>query len=342
MTSLPKTQRAWRVVTQGLPKDALRLVTDLPMPTQLEPGRVLVKVEAAALNPVGYKMMRLLPNFLAKRPVTAEQDFSGVIVNRNGTKWADGDAVFGLLGEGSMAEYIAISATQLAHRPTNITPIQASGLGVCTLTAYASLFKLGQLEEGQSVLINGGSTAVGAFATQLAKSKGAKVTAVASGKNEEWCRKLGADEFIDYTKVDIALYLSKNPPATKYHVILEAVGTADPSLYAQSEKYLQPGGVFVSVGPQPHGVRELPMFGRLLFNVLFPGWMGGVSRRWTLVTVHKDGEILEKISTLITEGKVKPIVDSVFEFEDALKAYDRLMTSRATGKVVVKVISDTE
>ncbi|KAI0063402.1 NAD(P)-binding protein [Artomyces pyxidatus] len=341
MSSIPTTQRAWRNVARGLPKDALQLVTDLPVPTELKPGYVLVKVEAAALNPIGYKLMKLLPNSVAGRPLTAEQDLAGVIVNGNGTKWSDGDAVMCFNPKGALAEYIAVPAAQCGRRPANITPVEAAGVPVCALTAHKALFEAAHLQEGQSLLINGGSTSVGAFAIQLAKAKGVKVTAIASGKNEEFCRKFGADEFIDYKEVDVPRYLSKNPPAILYNVILDAVGSTDPALYNHSCDYLAPGGVFVSVGPQPQGLADVPKFTRLLVDIATPKWLGGVRGKWTVISLKPDGKtegMLEEISTLITEEKVKPVVDSVFTFEDTLKAYDRSMTGRATGKVVIKVV----
>ena len=97
-------------------------------------------------------------------------------------------------GHGALAQYTPVLASQAALRPKNVTPSQASGFGIAPLTAYQALFDIAQLEEGQSVFINGGSTAVGSFAIQLAKAKGARVAASASAKNEQYVRDLGADE----------------------------------------------------------------------------------------------------------------------------------------------------
>ncbi len=97
-------------------------------------------------------------------------------------------------GQGALAQYTRVLASEVIVRPKNVTPTQAAGLGIAGLTAYQALVSIAQLEEGQSVFINGGSTAVGSFAIQIAKAKGAHVAASASGKNEQYVRSLGADE----------------------------------------------------------------------------------------------------------------------------------------------------
>ena len=88
-------------------------------------------------------------------------------------------------------------------------------------------------------------------------------------------------QFIDYTKKPPYQVLEENPPTPKFHVILEAVGNIDLPLYTHSEAYLAPGGIFVSVMPQPSGVGEVPAFGRYMWEALLhPGWLGGTKRKW--------------------------------------------------------------
>ncbi|ETW85496.1 quinone oxidoreductase 6 [Heterobasidion irregulare TC 32-1] len=344
-TQIPQTQKAWRVVAQGPPSKALRLDKELPVPTQLDKGNVLVKVQAAALNPVGYKLMKLLPNFVSGRPFIAEQDFSGIVVDANGTNFANGDEVFGWIPVdlnrktkyGALSEYTVAPAGNLAIRPPNISATQASGISLAGMTAYQALFQSAQLEEGQSLFVNGGSTTVGSYAIQFAKATGVKVVASASEKNKDFVLGLGADEFVDYTKQDLATFFSQNPPSPKFNVILDAVGLADGSLYAKSEKYLAPGGVFVSVGPTPTGWSSTLQLLKLITDLVRPTWLGGVRRKWTMVMVSHKDEDLEAMRKLIADGKVKPVVDSVHAFDDAINAYDRITSMRATGKVVVKV-----
>ncbi|KAF8968383.1 hypothetical protein BDZ97DRAFT_432692 [Flammula alnicola] len=347
MAEIPNVQRAWTVVRRGKPENALVLKEDWPVPKKLEKGEVLVRIQAGALNPVGWKIMRLMPNLFMKRPHVAEHDFSGVVIDANGTSFSNGDNVFGWIPvdlqqktcQGALAEYARVPADHIVLRPANVTPIQASGITLTALTSYQALYKLAKLEPDQTVFINGGSSTVGAFAIQLAKARGAKVVATASGKNEEFVRKMGADEFIDYTKQPLVQYLTQNPPSTKYQVIYDAVGLIDPSLFTHSAKYLAPNGIFISTGPTPKnfGLSELGKLFRTFGAVMIPSWLGNVNRRWSMVSVCNNAQDMEQLRGLVANGSLKPIVDSVYEFDDVVKAYDHIMTGRATGKVVVKV-----
>ncbi|EFI28442.1 quinone oxidoreductase-like protein [Coprinopsis cinerea okayama7 len=346
--AVPDVQRAWVVVDQGPPRQVLKLKSDWPVLKKLEPGYVLVKIQAAALNPVGYKMMSVTPDFVFKRPYVADYDIAGVIVDENDSTFKKGDEVFGwtfawvktayqkVPKQGALSEYAVVAASSLALKPKNITPVQAAGVTLTALTALHNLDEAG-LEEGQTILVNGGSTAVGSFAIQLAKIRGAKVVAVASGKNEQY--------FIDYTKVGpLHKYLAENPPSPKFNVILEAVGLYDPSLYTYSKNYLAPNGVYLSAGPQPTKLASFDtLWNTLRFATVFlPSFLTGYKPKFAVPLVTNENNRLERLRAWLEEGKLKPLVDSVFNFENALEAYDRAMTFRATGKVVVKVDNSLE
>ncbi|KAJ2925209.1 hypothetical protein H1R20_g11890, partial [Candolleomyces eurysporus] len=354
MTSseVPDTQKAWVSVRRGPPRRSLELKEDWPVLKTPQANEVLVKIKAAGLNPVGHKFMKLLPNWIAKRPHVAEFDFSGTVADAHESKdFSVGDEVYGWIWplelqkstkQGALSEYIRIPESHIVKRPSNITPIEAAGISLAGLTALQALDAV-KLEEGQTIFINGGSTAVGSFAIQLAKLRGAKVVVTASGKNEEYVRKLGADEFIDYTKVGpLHTFLGHTqPPATKYNVVFEAVGLFDPSLYSHSSKYLAPNGLYISVGPQPWNqgfhLNLVPQGLRLIGALGLPSFVTGIKSKFLMVAVHNSVEDNKRLQTYLSEGKVKPLVDSVFKFDDALSAYDRIVTSRATGKVIVQV-----
>ncbi|XP_006458527.1 hypothetical protein AGABI2DRAFT_190805 [Agaricus bisporus var. bisporus H97] len=345
--SSPDVQKAWLVVRQGRPERALKLDINRPVPKRLRPGEVLVRTQAAALNPVGWKLMKLLPSFLARRPHIAEHDFAGVIVDSNRTDFKDGDEVFGWVpamlsiktGQGALSQFIRVPADHIVSRPPNVTPIQAAGLSLAGMTAYQALFNVAKLEADQTIFISGGSTAVGAFAIQLAKAAGARVTATASGKNEGFVRDHGADSFIDYTQVDLPKYLAQHPPDPKFNVIFDAVGSVDPGLYTFSEAYLAPGGVFITTDPSPQkaSISQIWMLLKTITAAITPRWLGGIKREYRVISVKNDLKDLQAFQKLVADGSVKPIVDSVFEFDDVLKAYERIMSKRATGKVVVKI-----
>ncbi|KAL1747403.1 hypothetical protein HDZ31DRAFT_80514 [Schizophyllum fasciatum] len=367
--ALPTTQRAWIIERRGPPEKALRLHHDWPVPKP-QPGEVLVRVQAAALNPVGYKLMALLPNFAARRPLPAEYDFAGTIADANGAAgYKVGDPVFGFVEvsqsfktrQGALAEYVRVPATAIAPRPANVPATGAAGITLAGETAYQSLFRadalalspLGRLEPGQSVFVNGGSSSVGAFAIQLAKAKGAaRVVASASGANEAYVRALGADASVDYTRGPVHAQLARGAgqegqlagSGTKFHLIVDAVGLTDPALYTHSAAYLAPGGVYVSTGYHPRSLttKEFSLALKHAVSTVWPRALGGTPRRHWLVMLHHKEEDLKDIAGLLAEGSVKPVVDSVFAFEDALKAYERILTNRAKGKVVVKVDPDVE
>ncbi|KAH9484026.1 Zinc-type alcohol dehydrogenase-like protein C16A3.02c [Psilocybe cubensis] len=347
MESIPSEQHAWVVTRQGFPIKALAFKTDWPVPKKLEDNEVLVKIQAAALNPGGWKLMVAVPNFLIKRPHVAELDFAGVVVKENSTQFTDGEAVFGWIPadlqwktqQGALAQYARVPSSALVKRPPNITPTQAAGITVAALTSYQALFHIAKLEADQTVFINGGSSSLGAYAIQFAKAKGAKVIATASEKNEDLVRELGADEFIDYTKKPLYAQLLENPPTTKYHVIYDAVGVIDPSLFTYSEKYLAPNGIFISSGPMPTkiSIGEAWKLVKTLLAMFTPAVLGGINRRYSVIFTKNNPDDLNAIQKLVADGKVKPVVDSVYELHDALAAYDKIMTSRARGKVIVKI-----
>jgi len=310
-------------------------------------GEVLIKVQAGALNPVGWKLMKFIPNLFANRPHIAEHDFSGVIVDSNGTEFSNGDNVYGWIPpelrsetrQGALAEYIRLPSGSFVLRPSNITPVEAAGITLAGLTSYHALINIGKLEPEQTVFVNGGSSAVGAFAIQIAKAKGARVVATASGKNEAFVRKMGADEFIDYTKAPLHQYLSQNIPSPKYHIIYDAVGLIDPSLFTHSAKYLAPDGIFITTGPMPKNFSGSEMWKlvRTIGAILVPSWLGNVNRRYSLFFTKNSLDDIKALQELVSSGAVRPVVDSVYQFDDVHKAYDRIISGRATGKVVVKV-----
>ncbi|THH17437.1 hypothetical protein EW146_g3376 [Bondarzewia mesenterica] len=271
--------------------------------------------------------MKVLPNFLVGRPETAEFDFSGIVVDGNGTGWRNGDAVFGVVPpglcrksrEGALSEYTVVPSSHISSRPANTTPVQAAGIAAVGLTAYQCLFDVAGLEE-------------------VCQGRWVKVMASASERNRTYVMELGADEITEL----LTSPWSSHATRPKFNVILDAVGLADDSLYAKSETYLAPGGVFISVGPQPTGWVDVPKLMKLMFHLIQPDWLGGIKRRWIWVSGQPRKDTIDAVQKFVADGKVKPVIDSVYAFEDVFQAYDRIMSERATGKVVVKVDPDVE
>ncbi|KAK7030764.1 quinone oxidoreductase [Favolaschia claudopus] len=335
---------AWMAVKQGDPAQVLQLKTDLQTPKKLPKGHVLVKAHAVALNPADYKLMRTLPSFIARRPCVIGMELSGVIVDSNGTEFNVGDKVFGtnaFPSGGTLAQYAVIPASRLAIRPPNLSAVEAAGLSIVTLTAQQSLANNLHIEPGQTVFVNGGSCSVGIAAIQICKSMGCKVVATASAKNKDFLLGLGVDEFLDYTEAPLVEQLLAKPPSPKYHGLFDAAGLTDPALYLNCEAYLAPGGAYLWGGTMPHSRKEWTELLRQIFEgFLRPRWLGGVARKYTTPSLNFDKTHIEIVRDLAEKGAVKPVIDSVFSFDDVKQAFEKLMTKHAKGKVVVQISED--
>src|SRR5437588_4880341 len=226
--------------------DVLRLEeVDKPVPND---NQILVKVRAVSVNPLDWHFMEgtpylgRLPAFGLLKPKVERLgvDYAGTVeaVGKNLTEFKPGDEVFGN-HFGAFAEYVVASDKGMALKPANLTFEQAASLPVAALTALQALRDTGKLQPGQKVLINGASGGVGTFAVQLAKTFGAEVTGVCSGRNVELVQSLGADHVIDYTKEDF----TKRPE--RYDLIIDNVGNQTLSGF---RRVLNPKGIYVAVG----------------------------------------------------------------------------------------------
>jgi len=210
MAGLPQTMKAWTVIRAGLPRDALILQPASPAPPAPTGTDILVKVSHVALNPADPHYVRILPSWIPfRRYAVPGIDFAGTVVAAAPGVSVDsgvtvGDEVCGAVsfmyvatGRGTLAEYISLPADQVARRPEKLSLGAAAGLcGVAGQTALLVLKEAG-LEEGGRVLINGASGGVGTVLVQICKSKGATVVGICSGANEDFVKKLGADEVRD-------------------------------------------------------------------------------------------------------------------------------------------------
>ncbi|KIM28961.1 hypothetical protein M408DRAFT_68665 [Serendipita vermifera MAFF 305830] len=343
--TLPTTQTAWLEERKGPPSHCLEQ-KKVPVTHDLAPGELLVKVEAAALNHVGYKRMQMLPNTLAKRPHIAESDFTGIVVAAQGTTgFSQGEPVCGWISQsmaqitrqGALCEYVRVQGDHVIHRPENLTPVQAAGVCLAGLSAYQLLFHHAKIKKGDRILINNGSGGIGTFAIQIAKAHECHVTASASSSSAEFVRKVGADQIIDYQVEPLSQSLAKSPPPVPFDAVIDCYGL-DSNLYGNCDKYLKSDGVFASVAPATGSLLATASAGAHLFSHAWkPAWLGGNARKFSLLNLQNSKEDLRALQALITSGKVIPVVDSVYKFDDALLAYDRLMSGKAKGKVVVVI-----
>ena len=320
------------------PPDVLQLKEiEKPVPTD---DQVLVKIRAVSINPYDWHFMEGVPyiarvlGFGALKPGSPRLgvDFSGTVeaVGKNVTQFKPGDEVFGGKG-GAFAEYIVINEKFLVAKPANITFEQAGSVQIAGLTALQGLRDKGKVQPGQKVLINGASGGVGTFAVQIAKTLGAHVTGVCSGRNVELVRSLGADAVIDYTKEDF----SKG--GQRYDVILDNVGNRSLS---ENRRVLTPNGKYVLIGGG--GVNDnrwIGPFGAIIKTLLLKPF---ISQEMNMMMAEVKKEDLTLLAELMQSGKVKPVIDKTYPFSEIREAIRYVETGRARGKVIVTLNEESQ
>ncbi len=223
------------------------LYEDAPVPAP-SAGQVLVRVQAASVNPIDYKLASgvFKERMPLQFPWIPGGDFAGVVeaLGRGVTTTQRGEAVYGdTPGGGAYAEFVAAPAGMVAPRPRRLSPVEAASVPLAGQTAWQGLFDHGRLERGQSVLIHAAAGGVGTFAVQLAHWKGARVLATASAANSEYIRSLGADVVIDYQSTRF------ESVARDVDLVLDLVGG---ETQKRSFAVLKPGGRLISaVQPPP-------------------------------------------------------------------------------------------
>jgi NADPH:quinone reductase-like Zn-dependent oxidoreductase len=279
------------------------------------PDEVLIKVHAAAVNPIDWKMRagHVKEVFPLTFPSTLGWDVSGTVeeAGDKATQIKRGDEVYALVNGGGYAEYVAAKANVVAKKPRTVDHVHAAAVPVAGVTALQALFEVAQLGTGQKVLIHAAAGGVGNFAVQLAKAKGAYVIGTASSKNQAFLRDLGVDKAVDYQMTRF------EDEVRDVDVVLDTVGG---DTQERSFKALKKGGILVSL-VQPPSQELATRYGvRALFY-------GG----------HASSSDLVEIARLIDEGKVKTVVETVLPLAEARRAHGLSETGHARGKIVLKV-----
>lgn len=315
--------------------DVLRL-EDIEKPTAAD-DEVLVKVHAAAVNPLDWHylrgtpyLMRLMSGIGTPKSARLGVDFAGTVeaVGKNVTQFRPGDAVFG--GRtGAFAEYVTMRADRaLALKPTRLTFAQAATVPIAAITALQALRDKGRVEAGQKVLINGASGGVGTFAVQIAKAFGADVTGVCSTRNVQMVRSLGADRVIDYTREDFT------QSEQRYDLIVDMVGNHSLLEY---KRVLSPQGKFVGVGGGGADDKWLaPLVTPVNALVLSPF----VSQQFGVMLAELKQTDLALLVDLMQAGKVTPVIDRTYSLSEVPEAIRYLELGHARGKVVIVLEPD--
>ncbi|MFS1516212.1 NAD(P)-dependent alcohol dehydrogenase [Bacillus sp. SCS-151] len=303
-----------------------------PIPKEEE---VLVKVYAAAANPLDWRFMRAKP-FLARienglfkpKNMRLGADIAGKVVEvgSNVTHFKIGDEVFGEkfeTGLGGFAEYVSVPEGALAMKPANISFVEAAAVPIAALTALQGLRNEGKIQPGQTVLVNGASGGLGTFAVQISKAIGAEVTGVCSSKNADLVRSIGADSVIDYMNEDF----TNN--GIGYDLIFDAVGNRSVS---DLERALRTNGTCAIAGfTNIARLIEINVNGRRVSRT-------GRKTIGMMKTVHTNKEDLLYLKELLESKKVVPVIDKCFPLNEAAEALKYLETGRARGKVIITVV----
>jgi NADPH:quinone reductase-like Zn-dependent oxidoreductase len=294
--------RALRIHSYGGP-EAMRL-EDAPPPVP-GPGQVLVRVRAASVNPIDWKMRQgmMAKVFPIRFPRILGRDCAGEL---------EGGLVAGISDprtDGTHAEYALLPADQTAPIPEGLSAAEAAALCVTGVSAYIALVETARVSGGQRVLVHAGAGGVGSLAIQIARGLGCEVFATASQPNHDYCRSLGAAAVVDYRSQDFTTAI---PPCD---VVLDTLGG---EVHRRSLKMLKPGGTVVALAaePIPRGQRRSDV-------------------RDTMVQVRPTRERLLQLFQWATSGIIRPQVTATYRPEQAAKAYAISESGHARGKMVI-------
>jgi len=312
-------------------------LVDVPVPT-VAGGEVLVKVRATSINPYDWHMFRGEPRIARimqggtglRRPKLGVLgcDVAGTVeaVGRDVTAFRPGDEVFALVRGGGFAEYTTVTQDLLTIKPKATSHEATAAVPMAGVTALVALVDTGRLEAGQKVLVNGASGGVGTFAVQIAKALGAKVSGVCGPRNVELVRSIGADEVFNYQDEDFTR------SGQRYDLVLDVAGGRS---IGACRRVLTEKGTLVAVGgPAGRWIQPVGHVASTLIRGPF------VSQRMALASVvagQTKRQHLVTLAGLIDAGRVTPVIDRRYGFDDLPAALEYQEQGHSAGKVVVTV-----
>ncbi|GEK91830.1 NADP-dependent oxidoreductase [Alkalibacterium kapii] len=291
---------------------------ELPVP-EIKPNQILIEMHATSINPIDWKLRAgyLANNMPFEFPLILGWDAAGVVskVGSDVTKFKEGDEVFArpAMENGTYAEYVAVDEDLVALKPESVSYNEAAAAPLAGLTAWQCLLDFGKIKTGDKVLIHAGSGGVGSFAIQIAKHFGAYVYSTASGKNEDFLKQLGVDEFINYKTTDFT------------DVVKDAdlvVDTMGGEILERSLDVVKDGGKLVSIVGQPDAEKAEKR-----------------DIETESLWLNPNGKQLAELGELMSKGKVNAQIGHILPFtEEGLREAHKISeTHHAKGKIVIEI-----
>lgn len=333
---MPKSMQAAVIMHYRQP---LPIIQTMPQPT-VGSTDVLVKIQAASINPIDLKTMHGGLKFLLayQFPLIIGSDFAGTVVavGQNVTDFQVGDAVYGRPRKnriGTFAEYLSVDQTDIALKPQNVSFEAAAAIPLVGLTSYQALHDLMHLRPGQKVLIQAGAGGIGTIAIQLAKSLGAFVATTASPRSFAQVKALGADRLIDYHTEDFASVLHD------YDAVFDTLGG---HALEQAFQIVKPGGQVVSLSGIPDGrfasAYGLPLWKQGLLRLASHRITQAAQRahaNYHFLFMHPSHAELEILTNMIEYDRLHPVIDRIYPFSQLNSALTYAQTGHAHGKIIV-------
>ncbi|HTN69206.1 MAG TPA: NADP-dependent oxidoreductase [Dysgonamonadaceae bacterium] len=282
--------------------------TDVDRP-EPKADEILVKIYAAGVNPIDWKIRDGI--YGIKLPFIPGADFAGT-VEETGTdikKFKTGDEVYGKIIVGCYAEYVVVKENEAARKPKNLDFKNAAAIPMGALTSWQAIFDAAGLKSGQKILIHAASGGVGSMAIQLAKAKGAYVIGTASGRNKDFVKSLGADEFIDYTSTNF------EDTVKDVDVVFNTIAG---ETLERSFQVLRKGGFLVSIAGKP----SVELAEKYEVETKF-------------ISSVNNPKQLEEITQLVEENKIKTYIDQVLPLSEARKAQKLSKEGHIRGKIIL-------
>ena len=314
MADLSGSMMALRAHARGGPEQLVYESAARPSPG---PGEALVRVHAAAITfaELGWDETWTRKDGSDRTPIIPGHEVSGVVEQAGpGCAFAVGDEVYGLIDfdrDGAAAQYVTVPGDALARKPAGATHEQAAAMALSALTAWQALVDQAALEPGEKVLIVGAPGGVGVYAVQLARARGAEVTATGRESGRELVTRLGAQRFQDYTAGPL------DPAEAGFDVVLDAAGAGDDESYYRA---LRPGGRMILLAGPPDAERAEQYGVRATFFVVTP-----------------DGAELAALAALVDKGELEPVVGQRYPLAEGRTAFESGSRPRPPGKTVLLV-----